>query len=108
MFYVVTGVDDGGTVIESQDPSLFPVTWAEVVTESNRLIAEYNSKQYQRNRVEGVSGSYAASQGTGSIYPVVTDQLDMIYHELTASGSLTTSGSWYKTIKTVKDANPKP
>ena len=36
------------------------------------------------------------------------EQLDLLFHEMTASGSLTISGSWYKTIKTVKDANPKP
>jgi hypothetical protein len=41
-------------------------------------------------------------------YPHVREQLDLLYHEMTVSGSLTTSGSWYKTIKTVKDANPKP
>ena len=41
-------------------------------------------------------------------YPTVTDQLDMLFHEMTASGSLTTSGSWYQTIKSIKEANPKP
>jgi hypothetical protein len=35
-------------------------------------------------------------------------QFDMLYHELEISGSLTISGSWFNTVKTVKDANPKP
>ncbi len=41
-------------------------------------------------------------------YPDWKEQLDLLYHEMTASGSLTTSGSWYKTIKLIKDENPKP
>tara|TARA_Y100000034_G_scaffold123301_1_gene169872 strand:+ start:1440 stop:1715 length:276 start_codon:yes stop_codon:yes gene_type:complete len=35
-------------------------------------------------------------------------EFDCIYHELETSGSLTTSGSWYQTIKSIKEANPKP
>jgi len=37
----------------------------------------------------------------------VEDELDFIYHELEASGSLTVSGSWFKTIKEIKEENPK-
>ena len=36
------------------------------------------------------------------------EQLDMLYHELETSGSLTTGGSWFNVVKAVKDANPKP
>ena len=43
-----------------------------------------------------------------NVYPDVEEQLDLLFHEMTASGSLTTSGSWYKTIKSIKDTNPKP
>jgi len=77
-------------------------------SELQRMQEEFDGITYQRNRIKGVSGSYAASQGTGSRYPVVTDQLDMLFHELETSGSLTTSGSWFKAVKAVKDANPKP
>ena len=70
--------------------------------------AEYDAQDYSRDRVQGVSGSYAASQGTGSIYPSTGEQLDMLYHELETSGSLTISGSWFNTVKAVKDENPKP
>ena len=41
-------------------------------------------------------------------YPTYGEQFDMLFHELETTGSLSISGSWYKTIKTVKDANPKP
>ena len=73
-----------------------------------RLREEWHANKYQRDRVEGVSGSYAASQGTGSIYPSTGEQFDMLFHELETSGSLTISGSWFNTVKAVKDANPKP
>ena len=42
------------------------------------------------------------------IFGSVEDELDFIYHELETSGSLTTSGSWFKAVKAVKDAHPKP
>ena len=83
-------------------------SWSDVEAKIIELDAEYDAQQYQRNRVSGVSGSYAASQGTGSIYPSTGEQFDMLYHELETSGSLTTSGSWFKVITSVKDANPKP
>ena len=77
-------------------------------SELQRMQDEFDGITYQRNRIKGVSGSYAASQGTGSIYPSTGEQLDMLFHELETSGSLTISGSWFNTVKAVKDANPKP
>ena len=41
-------------------------------------------------------------------YPAIEEQLDLLYHEIIVSGSLTSSGSWAQSIKAVKDANPKP
>ena len=41
-------------------------------------------------------------------YPDMAEQFDLLYHEMTVSGSLTSSGSWAQSIKAVKDANPKP
>jgi hypothetical protein len=32
----------------------------------------------------------------------------MIWHELNQSGSLSTNGGWFNTIKEVKENNPKP
>ena len=90
------------------DDSYDKPTSASLELELRRMQDEFDGNTYQRNRIEGVSGSYAASQGTGSIYPLVTDQLDMLYHELETSGSLTTGGSWFNVVKAVKDANPKP
>lgn len=41
-------------------------------------------------------------------YPSVEDQLDMLYHEITANGSISATGDWYQTITSVKTNNPKP
>ena len=50
------------------------------------LQADYDSKQYQRDRA--------------SAYPSTADQLDMLYHQ--------GIDGWKAEIKKVKDAHPKP
>jgi len=66
--------------------------------EQAQLIASSSAVAYMDTRYQ----SYRESFGS------LADEFDYIYHELTVSGSLTSSGSWYKTIKGIKDANPKP
>ena len=39
-------------------------------------------------------------------YKSVVDQLDQLYHDMTA-GKLDATGEWHKAIKAIKDANPK-
>ena len=39
-------------------------------------------------------------------YPTITDQLDMLWHAID-SGSLDKDSDFYKSLKAVKDANPK-
>ena len=39
-------------------------------------------------------------------YKSVVDQLDQLYHDMTA-GKLDATGEWHKAIKSIKDANPK-
>ena len=41
-------------------------------------------------------------------YPKLGEQLDMLWHELSASGSLSTSGEWFTSINIVKQSYPKP
>jgi hypothetical protein len=57
-------------------------------------LAEHYATQYQRDRQQ--------------IYPTLGNQLDMLWHELNQSGSLSTNGEWFNSIKEVKDNNPKP
>ena len=40
-------------------------------------------------------------------YKELKEQLDLLYHDMTADKGDKT-GEWYKHIKAVKDANPKP
>ena len=55
------------------------------------LEAEYDAKQYQRDRQ----------------YPQLGEQLDMLFHDMTA-GKGTKDGEWYKAIAKVKTDNPNP
>jgi hypothetical protein len=41
-------------------------------------------------------------------YPVLENQLDMLWHELNTNGTISTDGVWFNTIKEVKDTHPKP
>jgi len=39
-------------------------------------------------------------------YKSIVDQLDLLYHDMTA-GKLDNTGEWHKAVKKVKDDNPK-
>ena len=41
-------------------------------------------------------------------YPNITDQLDMLWHEVNTNGTLSDGGDWFNTIKEIKDNHPKP
>ena len=71
---------DGATSIPKGDIE------AEVI----RLQAEYDANQYQRDRQ----------------YPNLGEQLDMLFHDMTA-GKGSKTGEWYKAIAKVKADNPK-
>ena len=55
-----------GEEVEWINPSTAPVTEAEIATELARLQADYEAKQYQRNRA--------------GEYPAIGDQLDALFH----------------------------
>ena len=62
-----------------------PIANSDILAKQKEPIAEYNSKEYQRDRAEA--------------YPSIADQLDDIYHNGV--------DEWKKTIKAVKDKYPK-
>ena len=64
-------------------------TWAEVKVRSDSLKAEYDSKQYQRNR--------------RARYPSIGEQLDQIYWDKKNG-----TKNWEETIDAVKAEHPKP
>jgi hypothetical protein len=72
-----------------QDSPILP-TEAEIQTKLATLIAEWTANQYQRDRQ----------------YPNLGEQLDMLFHDMTA-GKGSKTGEWYKAIAKVKADNPK-
>jgi hypothetical protein len=64
-----------------------PPSASEIDTEVNRLQAEYDANQFQRDRT----------------YPSIGDQLDMQYHD-----QLDGTTTWKDAIAKVKSDNPKP
>jgi hypothetical protein len=62
-----------------------PMSDNDITAEITRLQAEYDSKQYQRDRA--------------AAYPAIAEQLDDIYHNGVAG--------WKASIKAVKDQFPK-
>ena len=87
------GIDGGWKIKEGK----IVKWWAEkeqpsdeaIQTKLSELQAEYDSKQYQRDRAEQ--------------YPSIQDQLDMQYHDL-VDGTTT----WKDAVAKVKSDNPKP
>jgi hypothetical protein len=55
-----------GEEVEWINPSVAPVTEAQIATELAKLQADYEAKQYQRNRA--------------GEYPAIGDQLDALFH----------------------------
>ena len=78
-----------GDEIEWHSTDITQPTDSEITAEITRLQAEYDSKQYARNRAEA--------------YPSLADQADMQFHDA-VDGTTT----WQDAIQAVKDAYPKP
>lgn len=55
---------------------------------------------------EKVSKQYKVDRSNE--YPNIKDQLDMLWHEVNTSGTISNDGQWFNSIKGVKDAHPKP
>jgi len=62
-----------------------------ITTEVAKLQTEFDALQYQRDRQ----------------YPELREQLDMLFHDMTADKG-TKDGEWYKAVAKVKEDNPKP
>lgn len=60
--------------------------------------------------VEGVIGHVVPLKDYKVVrkYPNITDQLDMLWHEVNTTGTLSDNGTWFNTIKEIKDNHPKP
>ena len=81
------------TEIEWHSTDITQPTDAEIDAEVIRLQAEYDSNAYQRTRADA--------------YPELKEQFDLLYHDMVADKGDKT-GEWFKAVKAVKDATPKP
>jgi len=86
--YVQEGLEYSGLKWVDERPK---PTKSEIDAEVKRLQAEYDAKQYQRDR----------------LYPALGEQLDMLFHDMTA-GKGSKDGEWYKAVAKIKSDNPKP
>ena len=69
-----------------------PIPKADIEAKMVELQADYDAKQYQRDRV----------------YPSIGDQLDMLWHSIDRDGELKSKYyDFYEAIKAVKVKNPK-
>jgi hypothetical protein len=66
-----------------------PISANEILAKQQELIAEYNSKQYQRDRAKA--------------YPLIQEQLDMQYWD-----KINGTDTWEQAINAVKAKHPKP
>ena len=65
----------------------------EIDAELKRMQDEYDAQAYARTRAP--------------LYPELGEQLDMLFHDMTA-GKGDKTGEWYKAVAKVKTDNPKP
>ena len=84
---------DGDADAFDKDWNKVELDETKVAEEIKRLEAEYDSKQYQRDRATS--------------YPSIQEQLDLLYHDMT-NGKGNKTGEWYKAVNKVKTDIPKP
>lgn len=77
-----------GEEVEWHEPSIAPVTDAQIDAEIVRLQREYDAKQYQRDRAKE--------------YPSIQEQMDMQYWD-----SVNGTTVWQDTINAIKAKYPK-
>ena len=65
-----------------------PIPANQILAKQQELIAEYNSKQYQRDRAKD--------------YPTIANQLDMLYWD-----KINGTNNWQESIKRIKQRYPK-
>ena len=89
--------------IESEKP-----LYAQVNNERREFTdAEYDQaiEDTAQYKLEEQDNGYARDRQQS--YPALAEQLDMLFHDMTA-GKGDKTGDWYKALKKVKDDNPKP
>ena len=82
--------DDINTIVWENGTT--PISKADIEAKMVEVQADYDAKQYQRDRV----------------YPSIGDQLDLLWHSIDRDGELKSKYyDFYEAIKAVKVKNPK-
>ena len=85
-------VDGNDINLITWDNGTTPIPKADIEAKMVELQADYDAKQYQRDR----------------IYPSIGDQLDMLWHSIDEDPTLKSKYfTFYEAIKAVKVKNPK-
>ena len=87
--------------IENED--INKIYWISNPPETLASIEELHAEV---TRLEALELSNAYQRTRATQYPKLADQLDMLWHAID-SGSLDKDSDFYKSLKAVKDANPK-
>ena len=87
-----SGPTDGPISEWQFDKDKTPPTEEQIQAKLTELQADYDAKQYQRDRQPE--------------YPAIGDQLDMLFHAIDA-GKVDKTSDFYKSLKAVKDKYPK-
>ena len=83
--------------------------YSEVVTVSDDIALDINGDQVTLNAalVNAWVDPDTYKYNRVAAYPSIGDQLDLLYKDMVA-GKGDSTGEWFKAVKAVKDANPKP
>jgi len=93
--------EDGTCKFLDKDENILPSPSSAVIqVRKDEIQAEIDSVAYAKDRTSSLVSAVSA-------YPSIGDQLDMLFHDMTA-GKGTKDGEWYKAIEQVKADNPKP
>lgn len=74
------------------------------MNEQEKELTEKLQEQYEK-RMSDPRNMYAQNRVMN--YPSLPEQLDLLYHDMTA-GKGDKTGEWYKAVNKVKTDNPKP
>jgi hypothetical protein len=89
--------------IESEKP-----LYAQVNNERREFTdAEYDQAIEDRAQYKLDEQDNGYARDRQQSYPAIAEQLDLLFHDMTA-GKGDKTGEWYKAVKKVKDDNPKP
>ena len=99
-----------GTVVSIDDSAgAFDKDGKSVTLEQSKIDAARTTLNAEAAAVKYKTDRVGTPMTSGTTYPAIGDQLDLLWHAIDADTDLKSKFSaFYNSIKEVKDANPKP